>query len=125
MNRIPNKPFGKTVVVLFLLAASFVFSIPISNETASAKDVLEFIDLPQGDDVQAMLDPLLACRDGVMFELHTADRVAQTAEGPHAWDITFAKDDGTLLVQEYPLWLGRSAIPLDHNGRSYPYSGLY
>jgi formylglycine-generating enzyme required for sulfatase activity len=108
-----------------VLAVIVLAAIAVPARPALAKDVLEFIDLPAGDDVQAMMDPLLACRDGVMFELHTEDRVAHTAEGPHAWDISFAKEDGNLLIAEHPLWMARSTVSLAHEGRSYPYSGLY
>ena len=59
MNRLVVKIFGS----LFLTMMIFAFSASL----ASAKDVLEFIDLPSGDHPQAALDPLLACRDGVIF----------------------------------------------------------
>jgi len=117
MNRFPYKILAMILLVIAALA--------VSSKTAFTKDVLEFIDLPGGDDVQGMLDPLLACRDGVMFELHTVDRIAQPDTGPHPWDISFAKDDGNLLIKEHPLWLSESSVPLVYNGRSYPYSGLF
>lgn len=117
MIRYPHKILS----ILTLIVAAFV----LSANTASSKDVLEFIDLPAGDDVQANLDAVLACRDGVMFSLHTMDRVAHTSEGAHPWDITFALDDGSLLIQEYPLWLSKSEVPLTREGRTFPYSGLF
>ncbi len=117
MIKLSYKIFG---ILLFVVAA-----LAFSADTASTKDVLEFIDLPAGDDVQATLDALLACRDGVIFSLHTMDRLAQTAEGPHPWDISFARQDGTLLIQEHPLWLRESAVPLVSEERIYPYSGFF
>src|SRR5215211_4351478 len=109
MIRLPYK----SLTILFLTVAAIVFTA----HTALTKDVLEFIDLPAGDDVQATIDPLLSCRDGIMFSLHTMDRSADTAEGPHRWDISFARDDGSLLLKEYPLWLSEANVPLVLEGR--------
>ena len=111
----------KLLSIIFVVVAAFL----ISSEHTSAKDVLEFIDLPDEGIPQATLDPLLACRDGVMFELHTASTSANTADGPHPWDISFAQEDGNLIIKEHPLWLGRSSAPLVREGVTYPYSGLF
>jgi formylglycine-generating enzyme required for sulfatase activity len=110
---------------IFILVLLVLAPLLFPSDSAYSKDVLEFIDLPAGEDVQAMFDPLIACRDGVMFELHAVDHIAHTENGPHRWDISFAKDDGNLLIAEHPLWLGQSSTPLVHEGRIYPYSTLH
>jgi formylglycine-generating enzyme required for sulfatase activity len=116
MIRSPLKLFG----VLLLTLAAFVFSA----STASTKDILEFIDIPE-DDVQAMMDPMLACTNGVSFEFHAVDKQASRPDGPHKWDISFANEAGDLIIQEYPLWLAEAEAPLHRNGRIYPYTGVF
>jgi formylglycine-generating enzyme required for sulfatase activity len=112
---------AKFVGVLLLALVAFV----VMAHSASAKDILEFIDIPVTGDPQATVDPVLACRNGFAFGFHAVDKLALRDDGPHRWDISFALDDGALLIKEYPLWLGEAEVPLVRNGITFAYSGFY
>jgi len=112
---------GKVLGVLLLTMAVFVFSA----NSVLAGDILEFIDIPVTGAPQATVEPLLACRNGFMFGFHAVDSLAMRDDGPHRWDISFAKDDGNLLIKEYPLWLGATQVPLARSGSIFSYAGYY
>jgi formylglycine-generating enzyme required for sulfatase activity len=117
MIRSPIKVLG----VLLLTVAAFVFAV----RSTFAGDIQEFVDIPITGDRQATVEPILACRNGIMFGFHAIDKLAKRTDGPHQWDISFAKDDGNLLLKEYPLWLGQAEVPLVRNGITFPYAGFY
>ncbi len=107
-------------VFLFMLAA-FVFTA----RSVAAKDILEFIDIPVTGDPQATIDPVIACRNGLTFGFYAVAKQAMRDDGAHRWDISFATDEGNLLIKEYPLWLGEAETPLTRNGMQFPYAGSY
>lgn len=111
----------KSLGVLLLTATVFV----LSARWAFAADILEFIDIPVTDPRQGAVEPVLACRNGFAFGFHAVDALALHEDGPRQWDISFAKDDGNLLIKEYPLWLGKADVPLVRNGITFPYAGFY
>jgi len=111
----------KMLGVLLLTIAAFAFSAA----SASAKDILEFIDIPVTGDPQATIEPVLTCRNGFTFGFHAIDKLAMRDDGAHPWDISFATEEGNLLINEYPLWLGETEPPLFRNGILFSYGGYY
>jgi formylglycine-generating enzyme required for sulfatase activity len=114
------RSLSKILSALVFAVATLLFSA----SSASTKDILEFIDIPD-EDIQAAMDVALACRNGVMFGFHAIDELAMREDGPHNWDISFAKGGTDLLIKEYPLWLGESQTPLLRNNKVFPYDGFF
>lgn len=112
---------SKLIGVLLVMVAAIV----ISAGKALAADVLEFIDIPDTGEHQATVEPILACKNGFAFGFHALRALALQETGPRPWDISFATDDGSLLIKEYPLWLGEDSAPLVRNGETFSYVGYY
>jgi formylglycine-generating enzyme required for sulfatase activity len=111
----------KVLSVLLLALAATAFSV----RSASTADVLEFVDIPITGDPQATIDPILMCRNGATFGFYAIDALAMRDDGAHPWDMSFADEEGNLLIKEFPLFLSRSNPPLVREETTYPYSGFY
>ena len=110
------------ILGVFLLA---MVTFTLFVRAVSAKDILEFIDIPITGDPQGSIEPVIACKNGFTFGFHAVDRLAMRDDGAHPWDISFATNEGNLLIKEFPLWLAGADTPLVRNGRLFPYDGYY
>lgn len=108
----------KIVGVAGMLAFTLLFS------RAAASDILLFVDIPAAPDVQASMEIIHACRNGVVFGFHAMDRQALVNDARRNWDISFAPTGRDLLFKEHPLWLTETT-PLTRDDRVLPYGGYF
>ncbi len=106
-----------------LLLITFTAFLLTSTDVQSG-DVLNFLVIPESPNVQAGMDVMLACENGVAFGFSTMVPMARLEDSEHVWDISFANEAG-LLIQEFPLALGESTTPLHLENLKFPYRAFH
>jgi formylglycine-generating enzyme required for sulfatase activity len=99
-------------------------TIMLGIGSAQSVDVLEFINVPEPPNVQASLDLMLACENGVALGFNAMDLTADLGDGTRPWDISFADGD-RLLIAEHPLALAAAPTPLEQDSYRFPYRGFH
>lgn len=108
--------FARCIGSFMLAVASYIW-FPGSTHAQ-----IEWIGLPDPPNVQATMELVQVCKNGITMGFYTVGPHAVNENGDQmGWDISFDRGDGNLLIFEYPLWLSEREIPLQRGDLTFPH----
>lgn len=112
---------------IWILLLTLFLAITQYN-SAQAHEIVEWIELPEPPNVQASIEVVQACKNGVSLGFFAENATARMDDGAEVmWHLSMEDldGDGRLLVNKHPLWLSELEQPLFKNGRSFHFQQYF